>query len=85
MLKVSCSDNSSVVCRPLSAIAVFRALVEFLSKTFSEHCSPYNEIFHIQLKSAFLYILVAIQVDIDAEEVKYKSQHPFFSKKGSSF
>ena len=87
MLKVSCSDNSkAVMLRPLSAIAVFRTLVEFYQKTFSEHCSFCSEIFYIQLKSAFLYLLVAILVDIDAEEVKYRSQHPIiiFRKKTAS-
>ena len=63
---------SFVVCNCCS-----QGFSEILSKTFSEHCSFYNEIFH----SAFLYILVAIQVDIDAEEVKYKSTSNFSKKK----
>ena len=50
---------------PLSAIAVFRASVEFYQKPFLNIVAIYNEMFYIQLKSAFLYILVAIQVDID--------------------
>ena len=54
-----------------------------LSKTFSEHCSFCNEIFYIQLKRAFLYLLVAILVDIDAEEfnIEVNIQLLFFGKR----
>ena len=63
---------SFVVCNCCS-----QGLSEILSKTFSEHCSFYNEIFY----SAFHYILVTIQEDIDAEEVEYKLTSNFSEKK----
>ena len=74
MLKMGCSDHSqSVMCHPLSTICCIQGFSGILSKTFSEHCSFYNE-----AKDAFLYILVAFRVAV--EEVKLRGQHPNFSK-----
>ena len=61
------------MCHPLSTICCIQGLSGISSKTFSEHCSFYNE-----AKDAFLFILVAFRVAV--EEVKLRGQHPNFLK-----
>ena len=43
--------QKSVMCCPLSTICCILGFSWILSKTFSEHCSFYSEIFHIHIKS----------------------------------
>ena len=80
LLKVSCSDHSkSVMCHLLSTICCIQGFSGILSKTFSEHCSFNNEIYHKQLKRFPPYILVALLVSV--EEVKLRGQHPNFERR----
>ena len=72
-LSILCSKLAVLITQslsycPLSTICCIEGFHGILSKTFSEHCSFYNEIYHKQLK-----ILVALHM---AEmEVKFRGQH----------
>ena len=53
------------MCHLLSTICCIQGFSGILSKTFSEHCSFYNEIHQKQLKMlSSIYILVALQVAV---------------------